>query len=294
MSKLLIDFEEGRADREVSSFELSRYRAGELSADRRKEIEALLASDATLQAELDELAAEDAAFRTRMPFDRFAADHAARREAHSPAARATSWLKQHVWRATGGLVAATAAALVLVLVVPQPGGGGPSVPGADSAVRIKGTRIAFFVQDDGAARIGRDGEQLREGDRIQLAVKDPAGRSAMVVVGIDGRGSVSTYAAAPVLEGTIKGEGEGESRRERARLLEQSLVLDDAVGAERFFVVYGTGDVDALRTRVEDAAHKLAGASSDLAAAETLPLDKSVEQYSVHIVKVPGAAGDTR
>ena len=85
-----------------------------------------------------------------------------------------------------------------------------------------------------------------------------------------------------LLAGTIKG-----AEPERARLLELSLVLDDAVGAERFFVVYGTGDVEALRTRAEAAARVLATNRGDLKADARLPLnERETEQSSVHILKV--------
>jgi len=291
MANFTIDLDEGRTDRKVSAFELARYRAGELSDTRRSEIDALLANEPALQAELDELANDEAAFRVTMPFDRFARDHQARLAAAGPFARAAAWLKERAWQTAGGLAAATAAALVLVLAVPQGGAEHPLSPSdlmQTAGVRMKGAaRIGFLVQSEGGARWGADGEQLTEGDRIQLVVKDPADRAAMVIVGIDGRGEVSTYAATALVSGTPKGDVPQRSS-ERSRLLERSLVLDDAVGAERFFVVYGEGELEALRERAVAAAKTLAASGDDLQADARLPLDGGeTEQSSVHIVKVP-------
>lgn len=286
----------GRAsvERKVSAFELERYHAGELSAERRQEIEALLAGDADLAAELDELRARDAAFRAHMPFERFIADHDARREATSGVARVRGFFRALRWQLGGGVVvAAAAAALALAVLVP---GNDPDVDGTfpppfetSGETRLKGggARIGFFVKGDEGARWGSDGEELRAGDRIQLAVQDPAGARSMVIVGIDGRGQVSTYVARRLPTGTPKGE-----RDAAPRLLDQSLVLDDAVGAERFFVLYSDEtDVEALERAALDAARELSArvtsGAGDLRSAERLPLSlDDVAQGSVHIVKV--------
>ncbi len=294
--KRVIDLGGAAAGRKVSAFELARYHAGELSFERRGEIEALLANDSALSSELQELRAADAAFRTSMPFERFLSDHEAR-----GASSATSMplnrgglfarLCEIRWHLGGGVVAAAAAAFALALFVPgnEPGVGDDTTMGSN---RLKGAGagIGFFVKSDEGARWGSDGERLRAGDRIQLAVKDPAGARSMVIVGVDGRGQVSTYVARRLSSGTPKGDGDASPR-----LLEQSLVLDDALGAERFFVVYGQStDVGALQGAAEAAARELArqisagsaGAAS-LAAIERLPLPASdVEQSSVHILKV--------
>lgn len=283
----VIDLGRPEVEGGVSPFELERYLAGELDAKRRAEIEALLASDATLTAELEELRARDAAFRASMPFERFLADHQARLEATS--AGPLAWWRSLRWPLGGGVLVAAAAALALVVLLPENTAPlDPSLEG-ERRTRLKGqgARIGFFVQVDEGARWGADGEELRAGDRIQLAVQDPAGARSMVIVGIDGRGEVSTYAARRLPTGTPKGEG-GSALRP----LDQSLVLDDALGAERFFVLYGKdADVeglerDALRAARELSA-KVARGADDLRRQERLPLKlHDVEQGSVHILKV--------
>jgi anti-sigma factor RsiW len=288
MGKLVIDFEAAQEGRKVSSFELARYHAGELTTERAAEIEAALASDEALRAELEELKADEAAFKTSMPFSRFAADHEARLASRSPLAAAQQWFSEHLWQTVGGFAAATAAAIMLVFAPPA-----EFTRDSDptSGIRLKGAaRIGFFVQSDDGARWGADGEQLRQGDRIQFAVRDPQTARAMVIVGIDGRGAVSTYASAPVVSGTVKGATD-----EAARLIDRSLVLDDSLGAERFFVVYGDGDVEALRAQAERAAKELVDSGADLVTAEQLPLTRQdVQQSSVHIVKASADSGGTR
>src|SRR5690606_11288408 len=95
--KRVVELGRSNVERQVSAFELERYHAGELDADRRRAVEALLASDAALAAELDELRGRDAAFRVQMPFERFLADHDARVEAASGPARVRTWLRELRW-----------------------------------------------------------------------------------------------------------------------------------------------------------------------------------------------------
>lgn len=291
----VIDLGRPGGERGVSPFELERYLVGELDAERRREIESLLAADATLAAELDALRARDAAFRVAMPFERFLADHEARIEETSAAARVHAWWRSLRLPIGGGVIAAAAAAVALAVFLPEPvdsGGASSRIPSVDEHGRTRlkgdGARIGFFVQVEGGARWGADGEELRAGDRIQLAVQDPEGARSMVIVGIDGRGEVSTYLARRLPTGTPKGES-GPA----PRVLEQSLVLDDAVGAERFFVLYGMdADVEKLEQAAVRAARelsaKVARGAEDLRRQERLYLSlDDVEQGSVHIIKVP-------
>lgn len=279
--KRVVDFEGSRGERQVSAFELARFHAGELSKERRAEIERLLASDASLAAELEDLRAGDAAFRTQMPFERFASDHEARAAKTGGLAGVLSRLRALRWHVGGGVVATAAAAILLVLLVPT---NDPGVdPTGGNRLKGPGARIGFFVKASEGPRWGTDGETLRAGDRIQFAVKDPDRARSMVIVGVDGRGEVSTYVARRMSTGTPKGEREGAPR-----LLEQSLVLDDAVGVERFFVVYGDTDVETLTRAAEAAAREVAQSGADLSTVERLPLSlDDVEQGSVHIRKVP-------
>lgn len=251
----------------VSTHELRRFLAGELSPERR----ALIESDPSLQPRLAALAAEqraeDAAFRLEVPLPRFLADHEERTKAPGLFARLAS---MRLTMGAGALAAAACAVFLLVRPIDD-----------EDPIRAKGGRVGFLVRESEGARFGVDGEQLPRGAQIQFAVRDDVDHAAMVVVGVDGRGVVTVYAAERVDE-RVKGPSP-----EKTRLLPESIVLDDATGAERFFVVYGDGHVDNVRREVEQAARALASSGASLVDTERLPLPSGYTQSSVHIVKVP-------
>lgn len=250
--------------RTVSSHELACFIAGEGTAARRTEITALLAGDAALKMRHDALISEqsaaDAALRLEVPLPRFLDDHAP----------APAWWRALLNVRVFGAIAVGACAVLFIVM-----------PGSDPAYDgLKGNaRVGFFVKDAHNARFGHAGERLSAGDQIQFAVKDDASHTAMVLVGVDGRGAVTVYAAERV-------DGERPKGESKPRLLPDSVVLDDSTGAERFFVVFGDGTVPEVRAQVEDAAHKLAASHADLVGTERLPLADSFVQSSVHIVKV--------
>lgn len=254
----------------VSTFELRRFLAGELSPERRAQIEA----DPSLQERLAKLAAEqkadDAAFALEMPLPRFLADHEKR-----TAKPQGLFAKLLSLRFTVGATAFAAAAAAVLFVVVNP----------EDPIRMKGdarvARVAFMVREADGVRFGVEGERLKEGDQIQFAVKDDAKNGAMVLVGVDGRGAVTVYAAERVDRERAKGVA-GE--QVKPRILSDSVVLDDATGAERFFVVYADTDVDALRREVEAAARRVG--AEKVVSTTKLDLPSSYEQDSVHIVKV--------
>lgn len=263
----------------VSRHELLRFLAGELSPERRSDIEGRLAADPALRARLDALVAEEraaeAAFRLEVPLPRFLEDHE-RRTAQPPGffARLSSL---RLTLGASALVTTTAAVFLLVRT--------PDEPAYDG---LKGgARVGFFVKDDEGARFGKAGEELSAGDRIQFAVRDDDAHSAMILVGIDGRGEVTVYAA----EDTAAARAKGDAPAHGPRLLPVSVVLDDATGPERFFVVYGDGRVDDVKRAVEEAARDLATRGADLVESERLPVPSSWAQGSVHIVKVHSSPG---
>lgn len=262
----------------VSQHELRRFLAGELTSERRAQIESEPSLQPRLEALAAELRADQAAFQLEVPLPRFLADHAQR------TATAPGWFgaalarlgsgRPAVGRWSMGAGAFAAAACALFLIV--------RAPADEDPIRSKGGRVGFLIRESEGARFGIDGEQLASGAQIQFAVRDDSKRAAMVMVGVDGRGVVTTYAAERVDE-RVK----GPSAPEKTRLLPDSVVLDDATGAERFFVVYGDGDVDDVRREVEAAAHALASTRASLVDTERLSLPARYTQSSVHIVKVP-------
>jgi len=265
-------------DRAVSRHELSRYLAGELGPERRAELERMVESDDGLRATLQDLKAARDAFFATMPFERFAADHTARREKEA-GPFAALWKKLR-WQLSGGLVVATAAAALAVFVLPNVGGEAPG----SSENRVKGgARIGIFVREDGGARVGKDGEALKAGDQIQFMVKDAPAAKARVIIGIDGSGAITVYDKSSFASSTAKGHDDGEPA-----VIGSSIVLDDAVGAERFFVLYGDEDVAMLETRARAAAKGLVKRGLPLESTERLPVE-TIAQSSIHIVKVPSS-----
>ncbi len=270
----------------VSGFELSRYIAGELDAERRSAIAGLLASDAALKARhdalVDEQRAADAALRLEVPLERFLAEHESRVTAHasgfaSVVAALLAPLKSLRVQAGLGAVVAAAAVIIVVTRPPSDGrAGGNGIKGGEASV-------GFFVRDGHNAHFGHEGERLGAGDQIQFAVREHAAHNAMVLVGVDGRGEVTVYDAEDVAG---RAKGPAPAADDKPRLLPDSVVLDDSTGPERFFVVYGDGDVAAVRARVEKAAQELASSHADLVSTERLPLPDAYVQGSVHIVKV--------
>ncbi len=250
----------------ISRFELERFICGELPPERRAVIDRALAADPALKALHDDVVAADRAFLIEQPPLPF----------FQRPAKAPSWwagLLSH-WHAGLG-AAAAAAAVVVVVVVATPDESNRTKGG------VEGPRVSFFVKEESAARLGHAGEELKAGDQIQLAVKD-VDKKALVVVGVDGAGSVTVYASESVQGGLSKGAGS-------PRVLPASLVLDETTGPERFFVVYGD-DVDTLLQAVDSAARHLGddvkAGRADLARTDQLPLGAAFPQSSVHIVKI--------
>ncbi len=277
----------------VSRFDVERLACGELHGPEKARVEAALAADPALKAFFDDVVASDRAFLITQPPAAFVA-----RLPVPATQQQASWLKRLErfvmrWEAgVGVLAAATAIVIVINVGAPQIDGegvdgtaGGNSADGVRSKGAGDGPSVGFFVQEspDGAAgaRVGQPGEALRAGDRIQLAVKD-VDKRAMVVVGVDSAGVVDVYAREQITS-TNKGPSH------KPRLLPASLVLDDAVGAERFFVVYGD-DVEQLELAVTAAAQALGArvkGGANLADEDQLVIDSlRVEQASVHIQKV--------
>lgn len=258
------------AEPAVSGFELRRFLAGELPAERRAELARLMESDAALKERCETLAAEEraeqAAFALELPLPRFLDEVEQKTARRSPFA----FLRALRLQGALGALVATAAALFFFVRAPDDELAGTRDKG--------GARVGFFVKDEGGAHPGKAGEELFAGDRIQFAVRDDGNKSAMVLVGVDSRGAVTVYAAESV-SGRTKGD-------EKTRLLPASVVLDEATGPERFFVVYGEGSVDELKAQVESAARQLAASGERLDRALRLPLPDSLAQSSVHILKV--------
>lgn len=148
----------------------------------------------------------------------------------APAPRARRW-----WEALlAGLAPALVAAMALL-----------SLKAPTEGVRAKGEAdLDFFVLQDGEVRPGLDGEELRAGDRVQFTYR-AGGAESLVLAGVDGEGAVSLYYPE-------RGDRPVPVEPYGRRVLEGSLVLDDAAGPEVFVAVFGAAHVDEALELVED------------------------------------------
>lgn len=264
----------------VSRFDVERLACGELTGDEAARVQRAVDADPALQDFLRELRADDAAFLLLQPpaafMARLAPATTGTPATMTPWARAAAFLGDLRLQLAAGAMAAA----VLVAVVVVPGTGGDD----DGPIRGKGGEqqpaLSFFVKEDGGARLGNAGETLKPGDQIQLAVTDASPR-ALVVVGVDSAGVVSVYAS-EVTTTVPKGQT-------GPRPLPAALVLDDVVGAERFFVVYGD-NLAVLERAARAAADRLAAdvkaGRASLEATTRLAVDDDLPQASIHILKV--------
>jgi hypothetical protein len=260
----------------VSGLSVERFLQGELKGEDLRRFDRETAACAECARLLAETRADDAAFALR-PIPEYV------RAAGEPAPARSFFRPWFV-----ALPAAAAlAALAIVFMRPAPRGQPDEIAalghrGGDSVVRIKGDASAsatplslgFYVSRaaGGGKTVGRSGEKLTRGDRIQFFYDAPKA-APFALVGIDGRDEVTIYFST--------GDGGGALQEGRGLALEGAIELDDSAGAERFFLCAGEGakDVEA----VQQAAEVVASSGDDLSRVARLPL--ACDQSSVWIRK---------
>lgn len=261
----------------LSQLIVERYLVGETSAEERVRVEAAIAACESCAGAVTETRADNEAFALRPVPEPI-------RQLWTEPQPSFRWP-----RILAVAVPVAAAAVIAALVVPGliggTGEGVENIPGigqraGDHQTTLKGfdagiePSLGFYVLRGDESVLGRPGEALREGDRIQFWYDVPRSTSG-VVVGIDGRGAVTRYF--PDSGGTA-----ASLRYGKGHVIESSVILDDAVGAERFFLCTGKGrPFDAAE--VERAAEELAASGADLERVTRLPID--CEQASVWIRK---------
>jgi len=252
----------------ITRLHLRRLHAGEFADDKRKDLLAHTESCLDCQTVLAELRSDEAAFRTHIPWDKFVLAHEKKAAAAGVSSKAGARL--WTWLTGGGIALGLAAVAATLLLAPK------TIITQDTRIKGDAVDLAYLLKTPEGLRPGRSGETLHEGDQIQLLVKGPADGMGVVIVEIDGKGQVNVlhFGAAPA------------NGVQAAAPLPDSMVLDDAVGPERFFAIYAPmAELEKVRTAAVDAARKMAEQKVDLNAVERLPLD-GVLQDSVLIVKV--------
>ena len=105
----------------------------------------------------------------------------------------------------------------------------------DPGVRGKGqVDLDFMVLEQGIVRPGVEGERLRAGDQIQFTYTAP-GLDSVVLLSVDGEGTLTVFQPQVGDEPVAIVPGE-------KRVLEGSIILDDAPGPEVFVAVFGASD----------------------------------------------------
>ena len=195
-----------------SLFTLTRYHAGDLNPEERKQIDQHLHQCATCQKSLDSLGEVQRAYHAHV--DR---DHALGniRSRASSKARLI-WLQPAVAGAFGLFMV-----LLIVTIFPSQG---PNE-------RLKGDSLAlsFIVQRNGEISQPFNVKRLHALDRIQFRLTAPVG-GYVHLVAIDQQGNVSVYFPHPEAQPMAFAGGSG-------RLLPGSIILDDTLGKERVFAL---------------------------------------------------------
>ena len=292
-----IDISPPRPCQTYSKHSLERLLAEDLPAAEAGALQKHLESCSSCSQLFADLKAERQAFFARMPYARFVEDHAQRKMKTGLQGRVQSWsvvsrLQDFLaaLRSPKGLGALTSLAAVAILLL-------WIAPASDlhsTKTRRKGgpdSYLAFLVKEADGARRGQDGESLRPGDRIQFLLRMAPGRRSMVLLGIDGRGEVSIYHSEAIREHS-KGNN-------RLRPMAHSLILDDTIGTERFYLIFSS-DIDPLRLakKARAAALKLSQSGADLRKAPLLEMDVPdllVDSLAIHKIVprklgLPGAA----
>ena len=142
--------------------------------------------------------------------------------------------RRWTWLWLSPLVLAAAAAL---LVVGLPRDGERTRGGANEAY------LETFVLQDGVGRPWEPGTRLREGDRVQFAYNAQDQGDTLVLLSVDGEGTLSVFwpATGDVAE-PVEPLG--------THLLTASVELDDAAGPEVFVAVFGVETVAEVASSV--------------------------------------------
>jgi anti-sigma factor RsiW len=248
-------------DAAVSPWRLERYLADDLSPPERAAVADALRSQPGLKERLAALQADDAAFLAAHPFEDVLAGLKARAVDVVPERRPKPWRR---WVA---LMVPLAAALAL-LVLPS------TDDPARSANRLKGGGLIAMQLVEGVAQPLSAGEAVEAGTRIQFRASTV--HPWMILVGVDGTGTVSRYEP-------VGGELSAPIAPGQGTPLADSLVLDGSPGPEVFVAVFS--DEPMLVEEVEQALHDVVQDAGPKGALDVGALDELGVQVSVFWVE---------
>jgi hypothetical protein len=258
---------------ELNPLQLERFLLGELPRDEAQALQARLERDPALAARLEGMKAEDQAIRSALPAERVVPE--LNRRLHLRQVQDAFAARQRRQRTlAGGFgLLAVAAGTLLALRLGSGAQVSPFEPLNSGEVRPKGEEGPLLIHRAGrqGPELLRDGAQVREGDRLQMALRAGDARHG-VLLSWDGAGVLTRHF--PV-DGATTRLPPGELT------LPRSYVLDDAPGFERFLFVRSEGPLDVAA--LEAAAGRLA--ASREARSGALPCPADAEQFSVLLPK---------
>jgi hypothetical protein len=178
------------------------------------------------------------------------------------------------WRWLFGLALPAAAALLLVRSQPSRTPG-PNAETTPPVIGIKGAPLLqIFARRPGLggaeAQVTkvRDGDRLAAGDALRF-VLSPTGLPYVLIVSVDGAAQPSVYYP-------FHGEASAEIDEKSLVSVPGSIVLDQAPGPERIFVIHSEKPLQA--DTVRDALVQLgAGGADAIRAAQRLPIEGTVQ-----------------
>jgi hypothetical protein len=238
-------------DAHLSSFELDSLALGALSPAAAERAEAHLRGCPRCAVDRDQLAAARARFaQVVLPRTR---------ERVLGRSATPFWRRSRWW----SLVPAAALAAGLLFFFGKPGARlGPGDP--DILTKGGGASAAIFGQRDGGVFAVHEGERLRAGDAIRFVVA-PGGLGYVIVGSADGAGHGTVYY--PSDGATASAAVAPDAKSE----LPGAVVLDDAPGPERVFVLFSRTPLDAaaVTAALSDLARR---GTAAIRATRTLPL----------------------
>ncbi len=262
-----------RSDEPVRLHELRQLVFGELADEAARALERRIAGDPRAQARRAALEAELRSFERDAPIDAVARAVVDRADAPSPASsfgprprrRATAiFASDRRWPAMAAVAMAAIALVVLPASWPPAppsrsvrtkGGVGSTAANSDrpSCAAAACPTLQMYVKDDAGIRKGTDGMSLAAGDWVQFRYR-AAGHRYLFVVSVDDDGVLTPlYPDQPAASVPIYPTGH--------HVLEGSVILDHAVGPERFYAFFSPlpltfAALEGVLSRIDDPEHR--------------------------------------
>lgn len=256
---------------------LEKLVAGELQADKARELRARIEADPTLAARVAELERSNAEVLAQYPASEMSVRIGHRVRAHQAAEAQKTPRRSAWWIAGPALAAATAVAIIVAVGIDtSPTVSGGVVEPPDSILFKGDPSLAIHLQASPRTVALADGDMASAGDNLQV-LYNARGAAHGVILSIDGRGTTTLHFPSSEDASTALKQG-GEVA------LEHAYELDDAPSFERFFFVWSNAPIQV--GEVVRAAEQVAHGKDAAAASLILPSGQRWGQKSMLLRKV--------